>query len=128
MRKLWEFTNLRFISFDWELTQVFPANSSNEYIDRSKILMTTACIQVYNLASRSGDIGVRFCTPFICLRFASGRQGRRCGFVSLESSLRKPDPKFHIGLFGSIEKPPIEKCGPCAGLERESTRSSRLPW
>lgn len=64
------------------------------------------------------DIGVRFCMPFICRRFASGRQGRRCGFVSLESSLRKPDPEFHIGPLGSIDKPPIEKCGPYAGPER----------
>lgn len=118
MRKLRESTNLRLISFDSELTQVCPANSSNEYIDRSKILMTTACIHVHNLASRSGDIGVRFCTLFICRRFASGRQGRRCGFVSLESSLRKPDSKFHIGPFRSIDKPPIEKCGPYAGPER----------
>lgn len=83
MRKLQESTNPRLISFDWELTQVCPANSSNEYIDRSKILMTTACIHVYNLASRSGDIGLRFCTPFICRRFASGRQGRRYDFVSV---------------------------------------------
>lgn len=118
MRKLQESTNPRLISFDWELIQVCPANSSNEYIDRSKILMTTACIHVYNLASRSGDIGLRFCTPFICRRFASGRQGRRCDFVSVESSLREPDPEFHIGPLGSIEKPPIGKCGPYAGPER----------
>lgn len=75
MRKLQESTNPCLISFDWELTQVCPANSSNEYIDRSKILMTTACIHVYN-PSRSDDIGLRFCTPFICRRFVSGRQGR----------------------------------------------------
>jgi len=66
-----ESTNPRLISFDWGLTQVCLV-CSNVYIDRSKILMTTAWIHVYNLACpRLRDTGVRFCaryTPSVCLR------------------------------------------------------------